>query len=171
MRVTKHLPEISLILIGHLVPYTVSSTIAVNQECVSAIYSIIGNLNFEGIGYGDYYTGVCQNPLKVISIYAIAKTYCAPADLQPGIDYLNWACQNYGEVELMPIFEVAVNLTEESIRTFPILQQSDEDNTRNLTTPILISRSWFDLGFRTEVSTDHFSKLLFLSAAPFFVRD
>ncbi len=151
MRVTGYLPGIGLALVGHLVPYAMSSIIAVDQECVSAVYSIIGDLNFEGIGYGDYYMGVCQNPLKVISIYAIAKTYCAPAEVQPGVDYLNWSCQNYGGIELIPASEVAVNLSEESIRSYPILQQSDEDSTMNLTTPILISRDWFDLGFHTEV--------------------
>ncbi|RFU79737.1 ferric-chelate reductase [Trichoderma arundinaceum] len=147
---TRHVAKVSLTLVSLLASYGLSSTIAIDQECVSAIFGIIGGLNFEGIGYGNYYLGICQNPLKVTSIYANSKTYCPPTDLDPGIGYLSSACQNYGGVGLIPEVDVASNLTDEMINGFPTLDQAHVNDTTNLTTPILISRDWFNLGFRTE---------------------
>ncbi|KAM0246586.1 hypothetical protein ACHAQJ_010169 [Trichoderma viride] len=151
----RHLLRVSLTLVSLFASHGQSSTIAFDQECVSAIFSIIGDLNFEGIGYEDYYLGICQNPLKVTSIYANSKTYCPPTDLDPGFDYLSSACQSYGSVELIPEADLASNLTDEAISSFPILDQADENDTTNLTTPILISRDWFNLGFRTEARFSH----------------
>ena len=143
--------RVSLTLISLFASHGLSLTPSVHQECVSAVFSILGNLNFEGIGYGLYYVVICQNPLKVASIYAVSRTYCSPSDLDPGFDYLKTACHKYGGAELLPESEVAANLTDEAISRYPVLSQTDELVLTNLTTPILISRDWFDLGFRTEV--------------------
>jgi ferric-chelate reductase len=151
----RHVLGITLALVGLFAPLGLSSAIAIDQECVSAIFYIIGGLPFEGIGYGNYYLGICQNPLKVTSVYANSKIYCLPADLDPGFDYLNWACQNYASVELMPEVDVATNLTDKAINSFPILDQSNENVMTNLTTPILISRDWFNLSLRTQARFPH----------------
>lgn len=153
----KHLLRVSLTLVSLFASYGACDGIVANQECVSAVFGIVGGLNFEGIGYGNYYLGVCQNPLKVISIYAISKTYCPTNDLDPGFDYLRSACQMYGSVGLIPEADVAVNLTNEAISSYPILDQADQNPLTNLTTPILISRDWFNLGFRTEACLSRFN--------------
>lgn len=148
----KYLLRVSLALVSLFPWHGLSLDVAVHQECVAAIFGIIGNLNFEGIGYGDYYLEICQNPLKVTSVYAISKAYCPPDDLNPGFNYFGLSCQSYGSVELIPEADLAANLTDKAINSFPILDQDDKRVLTNLTTPILISRDWFELGFRTEVS-------------------
>lgn len=152
----KHLLGVSLTLVGFLTSHGLARVISKDQECVSAVFGIVGGLNFEGIGYGNYYLGICQNPLKVVSTYAISKTYCSSADLGPGFEYLNWACLQYAGAGIIPEADVAVNLTDESISRFPILDQKDVVATKNLTTPVLVTRDWFDLGFRTEVCSFSF---------------
>ncbi|KAL6701451.1 ferric reductase NAD binding domain-containing protein [Trichoderma pleuroticola] len=150
----KHLFGVSLTLVGLFTSHGLSSIIGKDQECVSAVFGIVGGLSFEGIGYDNYYLGVCQNPLKVVSIYAISKTYCSSSDLGPGLEYLNWACLTYAGAALIPEADVAVNLTDEAISQYPILDQEDAIVPKNLTTPVLITRDWFDLGFRTEDAWD-----------------
>lgn len=147
----RYLLRVGLALVALFPWHGLSLDVAVHQECVAAIIGIIGDLNFEGIGYGEYYLGICQNPLKVTSVYAISKAYCRPNDLDPGFTYLSLACQSYGSVELIPEADMAANLTDKAISSFPILDQDDKRVLTNLTTPILISREWFELGFRTEV--------------------
>ncbi|UKZ75796.1 hypothetical protein TrVFT333_003490 [Trichoderma virens FT-333] len=93
MIAARHLLRVFLTLVSLFASHGLSNTIAVNQECVSAVFGIIGGLNFEGVGYGNYYLGLCTNPLKTISVYANSKTYCPPADLEPGFSYFGWACQ------------------------------------------------------------------------------
>lgn len=152
----KHLLGVSLTLVGFLTSHGLARVISKDQECVSAVFGIVGGLNFEGIGYGNYYLGICQNPLKVVSVYAISKTYCSSADLGPGFKYLNWACLQYAGAGLIPEADVAVNLTDEAISRYPILDQKDVIVPKNLTTPVLVTRDWFDLGFRTEVCSFSF---------------
>lgn len=152
----KHLLGVSLTLVGFLTSHGLARVVSKDQECVSAVFGIVGGLNFEGIGYGNYYLGVCQNPLKVVSIYAISKTYCSSNDLGPGFEYLNWACLQYAGAGLIPEADVAVNLTDEAISRYPILDQKDVIVPKNLTMPVLITRDWFDLGFRTEVCSFSF---------------
>ncbi|PKK49623.1 hypothetical protein CI102_9866 [Trichoderma harzianum] len=151
----KHLLGVSLTLVGFLTSHGLARVVSKDQECVSAVFGIVGGLNFEGIGYGNYYLGVCQNPLKVVSIYAISKTYCSSNDLGPGFEYLNWACLQYAGAGLIPEADVAVNLTDEAISRYPILDQKDVIVPKNLTMPVLITRDWFDLGFRTEDTWDY----------------
>ncbi|UKZ49270.1 hypothetical protein TrVGV298_003515 [Trichoderma virens] len=150
MIAARHLLRVFLTLVSLFASHGLSNTIAVNQECVSAVFGIIGGLNFEGVGYGNYYLGLCTNPLKTISVYANSKTYCPPADLEPGFSYFGWACQEYGGAEPISQADLAANLTIEAIKGFPVLDQADSNPLINLTTPILITRDWFDLGFRTE---------------------
>ncbi|KAJ4862477.1 ferric reductase like transmembrane component domain-containing protein [Trichoderma breve] len=151
----KHLLGVSLTLVGLFTSHGHSRVISKDQECVSAVFGIVGGLNFEGIGYGNYYLGICQNPLKVVSTYAISKTYCSSADLGPGFEYLNWACLQYAGAGLIPEADVAVNLTDEAISRYPILDQDDVIVPKNLTTPVMVTRDWFDLGFRTEDTWDY----------------
>jgi hypothetical protein len=166
MTATRHLLRVGLILVGLFPGYGLSLDIAVNQECVAAVFNVVGNLNFEGIGYGDYYTGLCQNPLKATSVYAISKTYCPPNDLDPGFTYFAWACQSYGMVDLLPEADFAANLTEKAISSFPVLDQDDKRVLTNLTTPVLVSRDWFELSFRTEVRLLHSSSSTSLVSLP-----
>ncbi|KAL6904502.1 ferric reductase like transmembrane component domain-containing protein [Trichoderma evansii] len=158
MIAARHLLRVSLALVGLFPWHGLSLDVAIHQECVAAVFGIIGQINFEGIGYGDYYLGVCQNPLKVTSVYAISKAYCPPGDLDTGYTYFGLACQSYGSVELIPEADVAVNLTDKVISSFPILDQDDKRLLTNLTTPIMISRDWFELGYRTEDAWDYESR-------------
>lgn len=153
----RHLLRASLALVGLFPWLGLSLDVAIHQECVAAVFGIIGNLNFEGIGYGEYYLGICQNPLKVTSVYAISRAYCLPNDLDTGFAYFSLACQTYGTVELISEADLAANLTDKAVSSFPILDQDDERVLTNLTTPILIARDWFELGFRTEVRFFHSS--------------
>jgi hypothetical protein len=152
MIATRYLLRISLLLVGLFASHALSSTINADQECVSAVFSIVGGLSFVGVGYGKYYVANCQNPLKVASIYAVSKTYCPPSDLDPGIEYVKSLCRKYGGAEPLSEADVAANLTDEAISQYPILDQTDDLVSTNLTTPVLISKHWFDLGFKTEVS-------------------
>ncbi|KAL7808709.1 ferric reductase NAD binding domain-containing protein [Trichoderma gracile] len=154
MIATRYLLRISLLLVGLFSSHALSSTIGVDQECVSAVFSIVGGLNFVGVGYGMYYVANCQNPLKVVSIYAVSKTYCPPSDLDPGIEYVKSLCQKYGGAELISEADLAANLTDEAISQYPVLDQTDDLVLTNLTTPVLISKEWFDLGFKTEEDWD-----------------
>ncbi len=125
------------------------------QECVSAIYQIYGQLTYTGVGYGDYWTPVCQNPIVVVSILAAAKTYCAPENIQTGIDFINIYCPIYGGGPQLPASDFAANLTDEAIHNLPVLGIAEAFMLGNISAPFLISQAVYDLGYKTEDSWDY----------------
>ncbi|KAF2816982.1 uncharacterized protein BDZ99DRAFT_470052 [Mytilinidion resinicola] len=120
-----------------------------NQVCVDAVFEAFGDLNFEGVGYGEYYVSICNNSLKANSIYATAKTYCKPEDIKPGFAMLSEYCENYGEVELLPMSDFADTLTESYISSMRVIDYGEVAETDNITTTVLLSRSYFLVSYRT----------------------
>jgi ferric-chelate reductase len=122
-----------------------------NKYCVNAIYEAYGYLAFEGSSPDDYWA-LCTNPLEVNSIYAAALKYCKPADVDAGLAMLEEYCTEYGEVELLPMSEFADTLTDSYIDSMRVVDYEEIPLTENVTTTVLISRTYFMRSYRTIVS-------------------
>jgi len=140
-----------VILFGILAQLAWSQT-PKNQICVSAVQQAYSTLEFEGPGYGSYYVTSCLNPIRIASIYVSSRRYCKPDEIVPGFEGLNGICETYGGVSILPESAVAANLTDDAIERMPVLDMEEVPTTENVTAPFIISRSWFDLSFRTTVS-------------------
>ncbi|KAF2502862.1 hypothetical protein BU16DRAFT_554894 [Lophium mytilinum] len=125
-----------------------------NQVCVDAIFEAFGDLNFEGVGYGEYYVSICNNSLKVNSIYATAKTYCKPEDIEPGFAMLAEYCTDYAEVELLPMSDFTENLTDSYISSMRVIDYEEVAEFDNITTTVLLSRAYYRASWRTVTTWD-----------------
>jgi hypothetical protein len=123
-----------------------------SARCVTSIYSAYGDLTFASVGSSSYYEALCQNPLEVISIYAASTVYCQHSDLQAGITYLSNRCEQYGGIQLLPWSDLSTNLTQLAIDQMKVIDYGEVPAAEVLNVSVLISKSYFDLTFETEVS-------------------
>lgn len=128
--------------------------IASKEECGLVMFDIYGDFEWPGVGYGDYYGALCQNPNPVISIYAAMYTYCKEDEIEPGLYIIRKWCKDYGETELADPSEYAANLTKEAIAALPVYNQDDLEEDSNVTAPFLFSQSWFEVAMKSEHSWD-----------------
>ena len=73
----------ALLLAGAAQAGTPLHIVLSNQECGLVMFDVYGDYNWPGVGEGDYYGALCQNPNAVVSIYASLYTYCRPMRSNP----------------------------------------------------------------------------------------
>jgi hypothetical protein len=143
---------------------TVADELRRDELCFDAVYEVYGQIPFVGSGPDDYWPSVCQNHLKVNSIYAAATRYCSAYEIKAGTELLGKYCIEYGETELLPISEFKENLTQAYLQNMRIVEKDDvRADGPNITETIMISDHFFSLSLRTVVGTlDHesYRKLL-----------
>lgn len=141
-----------LLLAASLLGSAASKPLTKAQECTFALTDVYGSLNFEGVGYADYYGSLCGNPLKVASMYAASHVYCSKRDSKAGFKLLTKYCVEYGPGSMMAESVVAVNTSEKAISSMKVIDPVEAaDLTVNYTTPVLLSKALFTLGYKTEV--------------------
>ncbi|EEQ27743.1 hypothetical protein McanMca71_000242 [Microsporum canis] len=138
-----------------------SEELASTQICFSAVYGAYRSITFAGPPGEEYWITLCRNPLKVGSIYASAKVHCKPEEIAPGAAVLEEYCEKYAFQPLLPMSDFSANLTNEIIAKMRVVENGEIPLTEIITTPILISKKFFDLSLKTivvyagEVRTRH----------------
>jgi len=130
---------------------TVAEELRKIEYCFDAVYEAFGDLTFVGNTADEYWESTCQNPLKLTSIYASAKTYCTDHEIHAGTLLLAHYCMEYGEVELVPMSKFAENLTKDFIKSMRVVNYGDIPETENITVPILLSGEYYGASHRTVV--------------------
>lgn len=132
---------------------SIASALKKDQYCFDAVYEAMGDLTFVGNTAEEYWNSTCQNPLKVTSMYASAKTYCTPHEIDAGASVLAHYCMEYGTLELAPMSQFAENLTDEFIKGMRVIDHDEIPETDNITEFVLLSPSYFGGSLRTVVSS------------------
>ncbi|KAF2095576.1 ferric-chelate reductase [Rhizodiscina lignyota] len=127
--------------------------------CLQGAQTAVNYLIFNVTDPTDYYGNLCTNKLYTISMYAAAKLYCTPREIQAGFDYFNPLCQEDGGVELVPYSKIEPLLTDGYIISLPVANYSDYINATVFNTPVLISRSYWEMARDTYVRTLYFMYL------------
>lgn len=127
-------------------------TIPQNEICATAIYQVYSDLSFVGNVSAAPAISACRNPLKVASIYAATRTYCKPQDFNASVQYYAGKCAGFGGVTMIPESEVADNLTAAAVQSMRVVGKGEVPSYSKLSAPVLVSRSWFDVAFKTIVS-------------------
>lgn len=141
-----------LILLALTCGILVSADEATNQErCVESIFEAYSRLSFNGSHSQPWLVNSCKNALRTRSIYAAAKVYCSPSEIQAGIAHINEPCQ--GDLARTPYSEIEPELTDEYIRGLRVVEYKEVSKAVELDSPVLISRAYFEAAFRTNVST------------------
>lgn len=122
-----------------------------DEYCVNGIYTALTSVIFNGSTAAQYVPASCQNPLKVGTIYASASKYCTDHEIEAGISWLSKTCLKYG-LELLPYGDFQKNLTQNYLSRLRVIEYG-ETITETVATTVLISRPYYDLGYRTIVST------------------
>ncbi|OAP60926.1 hypothetical protein AYL99_05928 [Fonsecaea erecta] len=89
-----------------------------------------------------------------MSMWAAAKVYCTPREIEAGEKQFSGYCEEYGNVQLIPYAEVLPNLTNEYIKSLPVAQYSDIEDLTVFNTSVMISRSLYKAGRDTYVVFD-----------------
>ncbi|KAK5052581.1 hypothetical protein LTR84_002446 [Exophiala bonariae] len=109
-------------------------------------------------GLGDpeagYYENMCQNMISVMSMWAAAKLYCTPKEIEAGFNLYAPYCTEYGGVELISYSEVLPLLTDEYITSLPVVGLEEMNAGETWNTSILISKDLWLLGSRSEHEYD-----------------
>lgn len=119
--------------------------------CLMGIQTSLSSLTFSSTDPADYYGNECANKDMVWSMWAAAKVYCTPQEIEAGEKLLAGDCQTYGSVTLTPYAKVLPHLTDEYIKSLPIAQYSDINGATIFNTSVLISRPYFKDGRDTYV--------------------
>ena len=144
----------SYLVISFLLALGAAQDLQPEQQCADCAWEILGQVPFEGDPTDEadtaYYEAVCKNPLKLISIYATAKTYCTPAEVEAGFKALESNCMVYGEgIVLTPMSEFEANLTDEKIKSYPVVETSELNPEEPVASPLVVGRATFDSMYRT----------------------
>lgn len=121
--------------------------------CVQGISSAIGYVVFAGADPTDYYGTMCTNNLTVVTLWASAKLYCSPKEIEEGSKLLGGYCTEYGSVELTPYSQVAPILTDKFISSLPRAYYSDIAAGTIFNTSVVISRPFYKSARDTYVRT------------------
>lgn len=130
-----------------------STTTAVdwNTECINGIYTGLSKFNFFGQKPGDTYGNVCTNKLGVRSLWAAAKSYCTPKEIEAGEKKLGGDCTKKGNVTLVPYFDVLPILTDQFIHNLQAVQFSDIKVKRIRNNSVLLSPTLFEISRGSQV--------------------
>ncbi|TPX13416.1 uncharacterized protein E0L32_006146 [Thyridium curvatum] len=110
---------------------------------------VYSDLSFVGNVSAAPAISACRNPLKVASIYAATRTYCKPQDFDASVQYYAGKCAGFGGVTMIPESEVADNLTAAALQSMRVVSKGEVPSYSKLSAPVLVSRSWFDVAFKT----------------------
>ncbi|PYI02456.1 FRE family ferric-chelate reductase [Aspergillus sclerotiicarbonarius CBS 121057] len=120
-----------------------------DEGCVTAVYTALGYLSFAGEPADGLWEPRCQNPLKVISIYASSDVHCTPDEQTAGIAQLEGFCREFGKVDLIPRAQLAENLTRHALSRMPVVDYLEISRSQRLPTPVLISPTYYRRTFET----------------------
>ncbi|PWY91698.1 FRE family ferric-chelate reductase [Aspergillus sclerotioniger CBS 115572] len=120
-----------------------------DEGCVTAVYTALGYLSFAGEPADGFWETRCQNPLKVISIYASSDVYCTPDEQAAGVGQLEGFCREFGNVDLIPRAQLAGNLTHDALSRMPVVDYLEISKSQRLPTPVLISPTYYRRTFQT----------------------
>ena len=121
--------------------------------CLGGIETAISYLTFNGTDPEDYYGNLCTNKIVVTSMWAAAKLYCTPKQIEAGVKQFGGYCTEYGGVTLTPYLNVLPVLTDDYIKSLPVAQYSDIGAGTVWNTSVLISRSFYKAARNTYVCT------------------
>jgi ferric-chelate reductase len=130
-----------------------ASVIPQNQRCVTAVYTAYGYISFSGTHAKGSWNTRCQNSLEVTSIYAASDRYCSVPERQAGLSELEALCRQYAGVGLIPRERLAENLTDDAVRNMRVVEYLELSRRKPIASPVLISPAYYEVTFRTIVSS------------------
>ncbi|RYC78499.1 hypothetical protein BFJ63_vAg18627 [Fusarium oxysporum f. sp. narcissi] len=135
----------SLLLLAEL------SSCSKPESCGRAIVDSFSSLTFAGIEFSeDQYLSMCQNELRVISIYSSMRRFCDRKEINAGLAYFNGQCgPNTGEA--VASWNIISNISTAQTRKWPKLQYSDLNSGKNYTSPVLLSDRLFKNALKSVV--------------------
>ncbi|RMZ91127.1 hypothetical protein DV736_g1634, partial [Chaetothyriales sp. CBS 134916] len=119
--------------------------------CLEGIATALAYLTFNSTDATDYYGNECTNTDVVRSMWAAAKIYCTPKEIEAGAKQLGGYCEEYGSVTLVPYSKVLPILTQSYISSLPVAEYSDIAKATVFNTSVLISKSFYKTAKDTYV--------------------
>ncbi|KAK2745287.1 hypothetical protein FQN57_003982 [Myotisia sp. PD_48] len=149
-------PFLLLSLLGSPIP-ALAKTSENSARCLVSISEALSYLSFQDIISDDNHTrpaglsleSSCTNQLRIHSLYAAAKSYCSPAELEAGEEFLRADCAGAG-FELVPYKDVEPELTDDYISKLRVVEFNGFQRGVLLDAPVLISQQYFWRSYMTN---------------------
>jgi len=121
--------------------------LAENQYCVNSVLFASNSLSFSDTN-GSYWSNLCHNSPRLITILASAKVYCSPAHISPGFKPIKDDCWKHAGLKMVDIEPIGKEITPEYISRLQVVDE-EMGGAEVLREPVLISEPFFDRVFRT----------------------
>ncbi|KFY04042.1 hypothetical protein V490_00012 [Pseudogymnoascus sp. VKM F-3557] len=141
--------KISLLLLGALLSYGVAGDDQGPSDtlCVDGIRTAVTLFKFSDAS--SYYVDICAGNLTTLSIWAAAKTYCTPLDIEAGSRSFSVDCLQYAGLELASYAETEGNFTDEYMKNLKIVEYEDIAKVKLWNETIIISKPLWEASKRT----------------------
>ncbi|KAK2787958.1 hypothetical protein FQN52_006963 [Onygenales sp. PD_12] len=124
-----------------------------SARCVLSIVEAVSRLSFTGSLSTPYLVDSCTNKLRTYSIYASAKLYCTPSEIEDGLLILDRDCEKEG-LERIPYGIIEPSLTEEYLRGLRVVEYKELSRGVELDEVVVVSRDWWWRVLRTNKAWD-----------------
>ncbi|KAK2798400.1 hypothetical protein FQN50_008840 [Emmonsiellopsis sp. PD_5] len=120
-----------------------------SARCVLSIVEAVSRLSFTGSLSTPYLVDSCTNKLRTYSIYASAKLYCTPSEIEDGLLILDRDCEKEG-LERIPYGIIEPSLTEKYLRGLRVVEYKELSRGVELDEVVVVSRDWWWRVLRTN---------------------
>lgn len=141
----------SFIFFSVFTPFSSALDLVKSARCIVTISEALVYLSFAGSRNSSFLDKICTNELRTFSLYAAAKVYCNPTEIDDGLLFLDNECENKGLARI-PYSTIEPVLTDEYIANLRVVEFREVDKGVEQTDPILISGDFFWRAYRTNVS-------------------
>lgn len=114
-------------------------------ECINGIQTVVSRLQF------TKEKSICSGDHHVHTLWAAAKLYCSPEEIDAGSAMLAEECLRDGS-QLVPYTQILTRLSDGYIRSLPVVDFTGLGSKKVWSTPVLISRELCEIARRTTVS-------------------
>ncbi|ELR05479.1 hypothetical protein VC83_07147 [Pseudogymnoascus destructans] len=141
--------KIFLLLLGALLSYGVAGDDQSPSRtlCVDGIRTAVTLFTFADAS--SYYVNICAGNLTTLSIWAAAKTYCTPLEIEAGSRSFSDYCLQYAGFELASYAETERNFTDEYMKNLKVVEYEDIAKAKLWNETIVISKPLWETSKRT----------------------
>ena len=124
-----------------------------SQVCFYACQQTFTNITFStSVVTDDYYTGYCEDELRLLSTFLCAQIHCTPGEIASGLVYVADLCTNYASIDIPSYNVLEANTSYVSLDSVPVLEMEPLNITLIVDTLMLPSTELFDESYQLWVS-------------------
>lgn len=124
-----------------------------SQLCAAACYTTLDSIIFNTtVETDDYYTGFCEDTLRVSSIFFCIRLHCTNSQIQTAVEYIVEPCHTEVHIETPTYDSVIAGFSDEALSAIPVIS-SMEPSEEIVNVTVIPSDEAYVLAVNTWVSS------------------